>query len=205
MPLCREGTFNDQFPALSCLTLPKDPGWRGRSFGCCGLHVFPGPAGPGAAAWWLPALEWEEGRQVSLTTLPLSFSSLGKCWPRLCDHSADGREGPWDRKARTPSASSCWLGDPYPAQVLPPSWKAGTVVGLGTPLPDPHVSSLFPEAPEGLQSSSHRANKDAHVSAWTCHLQVGYKPRAAHDSCLACLNCLFLAEEPRLRKTKLYH
>lgn len=52
------------------------------------------------------------------------------------------------------------------------------------PLPDPHICCLFPEAPEGLQSSSHRANKDAHVSAWTCHLQVGYKPQAAHDSCL---------------------
>jgi hypothetical protein len=75
-------------------------------------------------------------------------------------------EGPWDRKARTLSASSCWLCDPYPAQLLPPSWMAGTVWEL---LPDPHIYSLFPEASEGVslplsfQSSSPRGNKDAHA------------------------------------------
>lgn len=91
--------------------------------------------GPGAA-WWLPALEWEEGRQVSLTTLPLSFSSLGKGWPRLFEHSADGRHG--TERRRSPVLAVAGL-----VTHTPPSfWKL--------PLPDPHICSLFLEALEGL-------------------------------------------------------
>lgn len=68
-------------PARASLPLlPSRPFPVGQP-GSLGLHVFPGAARPRCAqSPWVPAGRGSEGgRQVSLTTLPLS--SLGRSWP----------------------------------------------------------------------------------------------------------------------------
>lgn len=173
-PLCLKGSFNGHLPAFSWLCA----GTQGQPW-VLRVPRVPRPCCAQVQLRWLPAWEREEGRQVSLTTLSLSSPDWGKCWPRLCDHSADGR-GPWGHLYGTEageggilSPSSCWLGDPAPSPA-----PASLLDLLSLPI---LTSFLSLEAPEAIPAPTillfsrtlPRANKDTQTH-WhepvTCRL-----------------------------------